>query len=91
MKTLLAIILLLLMVGSAIAKDKHEYQVGTFLGTQMLADGTYTNDIHCGSGQDYTCTGAAGFNGIRAYYVRMDNATLQMQHYPHSWLIDDRP
>jgi len=71
-----AIALALTFAGSALAKDKHEYQVGTFLGTQMLADGTYTNDIHCGSGEDYTCTGSAGFNGFRAYYIRMDDGTV---------------
>jgi hypothetical protein len=67
------VIMALFFAGMAIAQtaDK-QYQVGSYLGNQMLADGTYTNNIHCGSGEDYTCTGSAGFNSFRGYYVRTD-------------------
>jgi hypothetical protein len=47
-------------------------QVGTFLGNEVLPDGTYTNNINCGSGPNYTCTGSAGFNAVRVYYVKTD-------------------
>jgi hypothetical protein len=51
---------------------KSQYQVGTFLGNEIRADGTYTNNIYCGSGPGYTCTGSAGFNGFRVYYVKTE-------------------
>ena len=70
---LVLVIMALFVAGSAIAQtaDK-QYQVGSYLGNQMLADGTYTNNTHCGSGEDYTCTGSAGFNSFVGYYVRTD-------------------
>jgi hypothetical protein len=70
----LALVIMALFVsGSAIAQTAgKQYQVGLYLGNQMLADGTYTNNIHCGSGEDYTCTGSAGFNSFVGYYVRTD-------------------
>ena len=72
MKTILAVIALTLALCRPVAAQKpsEQYQVGTFLGTEVLADGTYTNNIQCGSGPGYTCAGSAGFNSFHAYYVK---------------------
>jgi hypothetical protein len=72
---LLAPLLFLPPALSAHKEQPAKYQVGVFLGNEILPDGTYTSDIQCGSGPTYTCTGTSGFNGYRAYYVKTDEGT----------------
>lgn len=56
---------------------KKEYQVGTFLGNDVQADGTYTSNVQCLGDTTITCKGSSGFNGYRLFFVKTAEGTWQ--------------
>jgi hypothetical protein len=62
----------------ASGQNPPKYEIGSLLGNQAQADGTYSSNIYCGEGTFYTCTGSAGFNTIRIYDVQTDDGTWHL-------------
>jgi hypothetical protein len=78
-----AILALSLAIGLSLAAvtnagdKKKEYQVGSFMGDTVQADGTYTSNVQCLGDSTVTCKGSSGFNGYRVYFVKTDEGTWQ--------------
>src|ERR1017187_6711418 len=54
-------------------KDKSDtYQLGSYLGFRNVADGTMTDNFHCGSPGlgSTTCSGGVRFNGVIVYQIQ---------------------
>jgi hypothetical protein len=84
-------IAVLLLTTLAYAKDKPKnYQIGAFVTSTETKDGTFTDNIQCGTPglSGTTCSGDAGFNTISTYQVRVNNGTWFLQterQYLDSW------
>jgi hypothetical protein len=74
-------VIALSLFGSAFAKDhSNDYQVGTFISATAVADGTFTDAIHCVPGATSTvCSGNAGFNSLSVYRVRVEEGTWMLE------------
>jgi hypothetical protein len=75
------VLVLFLAVGVSLSvradDKKKDYQVGIFMGSELVPDGTFTNNISCPDGT--TCTGSAGFNGVRVYSIRTDDGLYRLE------------
>jgi hypothetical protein len=79
MQLILTVTLISLICLPVSAQDHApKYEIGSLLGNQVQADGTYSSYVYCGEGTFYTCTGSAGFNSFRIYDVQMDDGTWHL-------------
>jgi hypothetical protein len=74
------LLILTCLIGLPAKAQDHppKFEMGSLLGNQVQADGTYSSNIYCGEGTFYTCTGSAGFNTFRIYDVQTDDGTWHL-------------
>jgi hypothetical protein len=63
-------------------KNKSDtYQLGSYLGFENVADGTMTDNFHCGSPSlgPTTCSGGARLNGVAVYQIQVADGVWHVE------------
>ena len=63
-------------------KDKSDtYQIGAYLGFRNVADGTMTDNFHCGPPGlgSTTCSGGTHLNGVAVYQIQADDGVWSVE------------